>query len=169
MGYNGLYLIGGKQDYTGYKLTNFGWDYAYDAERDMIDAGPVGNFGRFINHQDEPSIEAQSVVIDKQLAVEKGIIEAGEMEKIKDVEFLEIMALYTIEDIYPGQELFGDYGEGYWAEKQHLKARQASFHMHSKVLNSHAKTQEKLKNEVDTLQRRVKFLEEKYTHLRNIL
>ena len=72
----------------------------------MIDAGPIGNFGRFINHQDEPSIEAQSVVIEKRIAVEKGIVFERDLELIKDVEFLEIMALYAIEDIHPRQELY---------------------------------------------------------------
>ena len=56
-----------------YELTNFGWDYAYDCERDMIDAGPIGSFGRFINHQDTPNAEAQSVVNDKKLAIKKAL------------------------------------------------------------------------------------------------
>ena len=95
----------------GYEISNFGWDYAYDCERDMIDAGPIGNFGRFINHQDTPNVEAQSVVVDKNLMIEKGMIDEKDLKMVENVEFLEIMALYVTDNIKPGQELFSDYGD----------------------------------------------------------
>jgi len=167
--YNGVYLMGGKHDYQSYELTKFGWDYAYDCERDMIDAGPIGNFGRFINHQDTPNAEAQSVVIDKKLAIEKGVIDEKDIEFIKDIEFLEVMGLYVLEDIHPGQEIFTDYGTGYWAEKKHFKVRQESFYMHSKSLDDLVDKNDQLKDEVDGLKRQVKFLEEKFVWLKKVL
>ena len=167
--YNGLYLVGGKQDFNSYETTNFGWDYAYDCERDMIDAGPIGNFGRFINHQDHPNVEAQSVVIDKKLVLKNKMTSNEDLKMIEDVEFLEVMGLYVTEDIYPGQELFTDYGDGYWAEKNHLKVRQESFYMHNKVLDDLIKKNIELKEEVEVLRRHVKIIDDKFNHLKNIL
>ena len=83
----------------------------------MIDAGPIGNFGRFINHQDTPNAEAQSVVIDKNLAIKKGVIDEEDIEVIKDIEFLEVMGLYVLDRVCQrggvvsvGGHLFGQKG-----------------------------------------------------------
>ena len=138
----------------------------------MIDAGPIGNFGRFINHQDTPNAEAQSVVIDKNLAIKKGVVDEEYIEVIKDIEFLEVMELYVLEDIHPGQEIFTDYGTGYWAEKKHFKVRQESFYMHSKSLDDLVVKNGELKSEVDDwdgLKRQEKFLEEKFSWLKKVL
>ena len=135
----------------------------------MIDAGPIGNFGRFINHQDLPNAKAQPFVINNKLAIKKGVIDDPDIEVIKDIEFLEGVGIYVLEDIEPGQEIFIDYGARYWADKKHLKVRQDNFYMHSKSLDDLVDKNEQLKGEVDGLKRQVTFLEEKFVWLKKVL
>merc|ERR1712217_742210 len=80
--YNGLHVIGGsdKKDENSYKLSKHGWDYVYNGERDYIDAGMTGNFMRFMNHQDLPSVEARNVYVPKTYLKQKNIISEANFE-----------------------------------------------------------------------------------------
>lgn len=91
----------------------------YEGERDYIDAAIIGNFARFINHQDYPSVEAQPIFVKSSDLKKEGVIDDTIFQEIP--EWIELMGLWTLTDIAIGEELYIDYGERYWNGKDYSK------------------------------------------------
>lgn len=132
VGYTGF---GADHDYEKFTYTKKQYEYIYNGERDYIDSAEKGNFMRYVNHQDAPTVEASPIYVPKEMLwpkLKKLFNEQnGQLPKAQKIyqdwpKFLETMAFITTKQINPGEELFVDYGQNYWADKSYSKVRQLS-------------------------------------------
>ena len=122
--YVGYIGFGADADYESFTYSDRHYEYIYNGERDYIDSARQGNFMRYVNHQDAPSVEATPVYVPKYSLYRSGKITKELYDKLPT--YVETMVFQTIRKIYPGDELFVDYGENYWADKSYNKVRQLS-------------------------------------------
>ena len=121
-------------------------------ERDYMDSAYFGNFMRFANHQDYATIDYKNHFVPKTQYFERGMITVEEFDVLPD--FIEIIAMYTIEDVEAGEEIFLNYGEYYWKDLDIKPVRVNNV----KILN---RAVEDLENKVKQLEREKKTLEYK--------
>lgn len=150
--YNGLTTFGAEADWDNYPLTDLKWEYVYMGERDYMDSAYFGNFMRFANHQDYATIDYSNHFVPKTQYFERGLITAEQFDILPD--FIEIIAMYTIQDIEAGEEIFLNYGEYYWKDLNLKPVRVNNV----KILN---RAVEDLENQVKQLEKEKKSLEYK--------
>ena len=176
--YLGLYLIGGvpvimKEDHELYdedyeksknfKFSKYDFDYVYTGKRDLIDAALHGNYARMINHQDQANVRADMYGVSTEVLYKNGIIPKEHFEKLPDV--IDIITLTTSEDVYPGEELFLNYGDLYWDGKGYPKLRQYDFKMFDREVNGLQEEVKELREENEKLKKKMKNLNSKVNFL----
>lgn len=148
--YNGLTTFGAEADWDNYALSDLKWEYVYMGERDYMDSAYYGNFMRFANHQDYATIDYSNHFIPKAQYFERGLITIEQFDILPD--FIEIIAMYTIQDVDAGEEIFLNYGEYYWKDLDVTPVRVNNV----KILNWAV---EDLEKKVKTLEQEKKSLE----------
>ena len=99
-----------------------GYEYTYNGARDSIDSAYHGNFLRYVNHQDAPTVQASEIYIPTRILLQQQLINQKLAESLPT--YVEAIAFTTIENIYPGQEIFVDYGDQYWESREISRVRQ---------------------------------------------
>lgn len=150
--YNGLTTFGAEADWDNYQLTELAWEYVYMGERDYVDSAFYGNFMRFANHQDQASIDYSNHFIPKTFYFDRGLITVEEFDILPD--YIEIIAMYALEDIEAGEEIFLNYGDYYWKDLDVKPVRANNIKQLNKVIVG-------LETEVQRLERENKQLQYK--------
>ena len=91
-------------------------DYKFAGHRDYIDSAYSGNFLRFVNHQEAANCAVESLFVETSSLSLSGSRDDG--DDMMMPKHLEILYFRATADIYPGEELFIDYGESYWSFKE---------------------------------------------------
>ena len=156
--YVGKIGFGADADYEKFVYSDKHFEYIYNGARDYIDSAYYGNFMRYVNHQDAPTVEATPIYVPTWLLVKLNRISKKLAKELPD--FIETMVFTTIEDIYPGQELFVDYGQNYWADKENMKVRQLTQESMSRHLDLLQVEVSEMKSENEKLSSHIKVIKD---------
>ena len=164
--YVGIQGFGASVSPGKFKMSDKEYEYTYDAERDYIDNAYKGNFMRFINHQTAPMVGVEKLYVPSKLLLKTGKITKELYDELPSL--IEAMVFTTAQDIYPGEEIFSNYGDGYWTNRNVEPVMQRSvesINRHLKELNKQIvvleEEREQIVHEVKALRRALEKLIER--------
>ena len=134
-------------------------DYKFLGNRDQIDSRTFGNYMRYANHQDVPTCRSSIFFVNKDNLFYRGLIDQSQREILP--KYIETIGFYTIKDVYPGEEIFINYGPTYWKNRWKrglFKIRQLSVEQVSQDFDNLELKFNKLQEEHDLLKMQVSWL-----------
>ena len=131
-------------------------DYSFQGKRDSINAQFYGNFLRFANHQDIPNCFISTFFMPKNQIFNKNSrhhkIKSSSIHYKKLPKYIETISFFASRDIYPGEEIFINYGPNYWGSREKYGNSQ------TKIEKRRQLSVEQFDQELSFLQGKVDFL-----------
>ena len=137
-------------------------DYSFQGKRDSINAQFYGNFLRFANHQDIPNCFISTFFMPKSQIFKNfknsknhnnnHAIKSSSTHYKKLPKYIETISFFASRDIYPGEEIFINYGPNYWGSREKYGNSQ------NKIEKRRQLSVEQFDQELSFLQGKVDFL-----------